>query len=170
MDNAGSDVVGGVLPKIHMTIQIPPSEPINMNARRQSNIAETPLPTARSRGSSMRAITRIPAGQLADSTTPRQAENQQSNTFPPPELPGFHGHTTLSDSRTSQSGSTNYHWIPMMGTRRGIRALRRSPRCKRSNGTLYSRNPFRSVHGRQRSDALPGTALARGARSRVRRP
>jgi len=42
--------------------------------------------------------------------------------------------------------------------------------AKGSDGTLYSRHPFRGVHGSQRSDALTGTALARGSRSGLRRP
>src|SRR6202034_3332852 len=55
-------------------------------------------------------------------------------------------------------------------TRRGLRTLRRSSRCKRSNGSLHPGRSFRGVHERQCSDALTGTALARGTRSRFRRP
>ena len=43
-----------------------------------------------------------------------------------------------------------------------VRALRRSSRCKRSNGSLHRRHPFRGVYERQRSDAFTGAALARG--------
>src|SRR5450759_1811283 len=32
-------------------------------------------------------------------TSPSSKAHQKSGSFPPPELPGFDGHTTLSDSR-----------------------------------------------------------------------
>src|SRR5260370_29975434 len=56
------------------------------------------------------------------------------------------------------------------GARRGLRALRRSSRCERSDVSLYHRHPLRGVHERQGSDALTGAAFTRGARSGVRRP
>src|SRR5580692_6629044 len=56
------------------------------------------------------------------------------------------------------------------GTRRGLRALCRSPRCERSDGPLHGRHALRRVHECQGLDAFTGTPLARGARSGVRRP
>ena len=38
------------------------------------------------------------------------------------------------------------------GTRRGLRTLRRPPRCEGSDGSLYRRHPFRGVHERQGSE------------------
>ena len=56
------------------------------------------------------------------------------------------------------------------GARRGLRTLRRSSRCERPDGSLHRRHPLRGVHERQGSEALAGAALARGARSGLRRP
>src|SRR6266853_722815 len=47
-----------------------------------------------------------------------------------------------------------------LGATHRLRALCRSSRCKRSDGSLHRRHTLRGLHECQRSDAVTGTALA----------
>src|ERR1700759_2036676 len=84
----------------------------------------------------------------------------------------------LSESNKETAHEQTRYYLPRgscgssrhPGTSRGLRTLRRSPGCERSDVALYPRHSFRGVHECEGSDALTGAAFARGARSSFRGP
>jgi hypothetical protein len=58
-------------------------------------------------------------------TSPSSKAHQKSGSFPPPALPGFSGHMTLSDSRQSRRLSTTLRPLPSLTT--GLPRLPASP-------------------------------------------
>ncbi len=58
-------------------------------------------------------------------TSPSSKARQKSGSFPPPALPGFHGHTTLSDSRQSRRLSATLR--PLSSLTTGLPRLLASP-------------------------------------------
>ena len=61
---------------------MPKIKPGATSAARLVPLVKMPLPSVRSRGSIIRAITRMPPGQLADSTIPRNSRKISKATKP----------------------------------------------------------------------------------------